>query len=222
MGWGGLRNLQQLSSQSRVIIKHRYPLEEVVPRDTVELSSENLESSSSPMPSFCLIVVIISSIYLENSDEEDGSSSGDKACFQGGGNTTDSHEMSEAECDRDYHQHLRKMNIARLVWRRLQTIDTSTNQNELSDRHYRGMNVIRSKSVAGRCAYMSIWRPLSAELFAPPAPRVCSSVSTVIHASCTALPPCPLFNNPSFAGVHAGERGGASADYLPCGTNADY
>ncbi|GFV04427.1 hypothetical protein TNCV_920471 [Trichonephila clavipes] len=43
-----------------------------------------------------------------NSDEEDGSSNGDKACFQGGGNTTDSHEMSEAECDRDYQQHLRK------------------------------------------------------------------------------------------------------------------
>ncbi|GIY43118.1 hypothetical protein CDAR_410761 [Caerostris darwini] len=84
------------------------------------------------------------------------------------------------------------------------------------------MNVIRSKSVAGRCAYMSIWRPLSAELFAPPAPRVCSSVSTVIHASCTALPPAPSSITLHLQGAHAGERGGASADYLPCGTNADY
>lgn len=49
---------------------------------------------------------ILKSLFRNSEDEN--SSSGEKGCFQGGGNNTDSHEMSEAECDRDYHQHIRK------------------------------------------------------------------------------------------------------------------
>ncbi|KAF8796583.1 hypothetical protein HNY73_000942 [Argiope bruennichi] len=60
-----------------------------------------------------------------NSDEDEGSLNGDKACFQGGGNTTDSHEMSEAECDRDYHQHLRKNSHSPFVKFRIGPLTTN-------------------------------------------------------------------------------------------------
>ncbi|GFY70718.1 hypothetical protein TNIN_351471 [Trichonephila inaurata madagascariensis] len=178
----------------------------------------------------------IMEIRVGNSDEEDGSSNGDKACFQGGGNTTDSHEMSEAECDRDYQQHLRKtrtytstkphfrahLNFSNLSlftgyytgrwlsqyerYIHLQ-IDVYSQSERLPGRHYRRGNVIRSKSVSGHYAYMSIPRPLSPKLFAPPGQGDLISFnchSRFLHKRAPiflhsrALK--ALFNNPSFAG----------------------